>query len=428
MARFFLLAVAGFVLLVTRAFAAPPLPEIHGFAEADYAQKFSDEEPTQKEEFNLLEQRFQLKASWRPTGSGWMTSWNPELYYKGDLIVDEHDEEVRYKIREFNVLATPLSVFDVKLGRQILTWGTGDLLFINDLFPKDYVSFFIGRDDEYLKVPSDAGKFSFYTPHGSLDFVWIPFFTPDVPLSGDQLSFFDPFLERIAGDESELGRDKPPRQIDESECAGRFYRNIGDYELALYAFKGFFNQARGIQSEKEKRLFYPELAVYGGSVRGPMPGAGGIVSGEIGYYDSLEDRSGKNPSIENGSMKYLTGYEYDFPKDLRVAVQYFVEQMLDFDEFKDNLEAGDFARDRFRQLLTLRLTKLFFKQTLEVSFFAFYSPTDEDAHLRPRMTWQISDQWKASVGSNIFFGKKEQTEFGQLQDNDNLYIRIRFSF
>ena len=25
---------------------------------------------------------------------------------------------------------------DVKVGRQVVTWGTGDLLFINDVFPR----------------------------------------------------------------------------------------------------------------------------------------------------------------------------------------------------------------------------------------------------------------------------------------------------
>jgi hypothetical protein len=41
-----------------------------------------------------------------------------------------------------------------------LDWA--DLIFINDLFPKDWESFFIGRDTEYLKAPSDAAKISLF--------------------------------------------------------------------------------------------------------------------------------------------------------------------------------------------------------------------------------------------------------------------------
>src|SRR3989338_3325408 len=130
------------------AFAATR-PEIHGFVEAAYGPKLLGDERTQKDEFNLLEQRLQLKAAWRPEGPRWWASWNPEFFYKGDLLVDEYDEAVRYDIREAYGLASPVPWLDVKLGRQILTWGTGDLVFINDVFPKDFVSFFIGRDDEY---------------------------------------------------------------------------------------------------------------------------------------------------------------------------------------------------------------------------------------------------------------------------------------
>ena len=369
-----------------------------------------------------------MKAAWRPEQAGWVASWHPEFFYKGDLLVDEYEEAVRYQIREGHVSASPFSWLDMKLGRQILTWGTGDLLFINDVFPKDFVSFFIGRDEEYLKVPSDAAKLSVFSPVASLDLVLIPFFAPDTPLAGDRLSFFDSLLGRLAGQESHRLLTEPSFQPNNTEIAARVSRMMGGYEVAGYAFRGFFKQAMGIKNQDAQELFYPELAVYGASLRGPAPVIGGIASGELGYNDSLEDRHGTNRLIENASMKYLAGYERDFPKDLRVGVQYFIEQMLDFDGFKGSFQSGDVPRDEFRQLMTVRITKLFWMQTLEASFFAFYSPTDDDAHLRPRLTWQLSDRWKATVGANSFFGKHDWTEFGQLEDNDNLYVRVRYSF
>ena len=402
---------------------------VHGFIEADYGPKFSGKKLTQKNGYNLLEQRLQLKVAYRPQKPAWLASWNPEFFYKGDLLTDEYKETVRYQIREVYGLVSPLSWMDVKLGRQILTWGTGDYLFINDVFPKDYESFFIGRDDEYLKAPSDAGKFSIFSRFLSMDVVVIPSFTPDVSISrGDRLSFYDVFLGRIAGKESSLIFTEPAFQPKNTEIATRLYRNFGEYETDLYAFKGFFNQPRGIKNESTQDVFYPKRAVFGTSIRGPAPSIGGVASGEAGYSDSLQDRRGENRLIENSAMEYLLGYERDFQKDWRLGMQYLVEQMLNFDEFKVNSQPGDIPRDEFRQLLTFRITKLFWRQTLEASLFTFYSPTDSDAYLRPRFTWQASDHWKLTAGGNIFLGKYDWTEFGQLKDNDNLYLRVRYTF
>jgi hypothetical protein len=40
----------------------------------------------------------------------------------------------------------------------------------------------------------------------------------------------------------------------------------------------------------------------------------------------------------------------------------------------------------------------------------------------------MSDNWKISLGSNIFGGRDDFTLFGQLKRNDNVYLRIRYSF
>src|SRR3989338_1254232 len=249
-------AAAGLLLFHTPA-QAGNVPDLHGFAEAVYGPTFLGDERTQKDEFNVLEQRLQLKAAWRPEQAGWVASWHPEFFYKGDLLVDEYEEAVRYQIREGHVSASPFSWLDMKLGRQILTWGTGDLLFINDVFPKDFVSFFIGRDDEYLKVPSDAARLSVFRPCASLDVVLTPFFAPNTAIAGDRLSFFDTTLGRLAGEEADRLLTEPSFQPKNTEIASRLYRKLGSYEAALYAFRGFFKQPMGTRNPDARELFYP---------------------------------------------------------------------------------------------------------------------------------------------------------------------------
>ena len=122
-----------------------------------------------------------------------------ELNIKFDLLGDTVLDEVDLDLRDFNLSFSPLDIMDVKVGRQVLTWGTGDLLFVADSFPKDWVSFFIGRDTEYLKAPSDAARISLFFDLFNLDLVYIPKFNGSVYIDGSRLSYWNPLLGRIAG-------------------------------------------------------------------------------------------------------------------------------------------------------------------------------------------------------------------------------------
>ena len=101
-----------------------------------------------------------------------------------DHLADQHSIDLEkgqgyFDLREANFEASPTDNVDLKFGRQILTWGTGDLVFINDLFSKDWHSFFLGRDEEYLKAPSDALKASLYSNVVNVDLIYNPHFDAD---------------------------------------------------------------------------------------------------------------------------------------------------------------------------------------------------------------------------------------------------------
>ncbi|MBZ0166414.1 MAG: hypothetical protein K8I00_06360, partial [Candidatus Omnitrophica bacterium] len=330
-----------------------------------------------------------------------------------------------FELRELNLGLTPLDILDVKVGRQVLTWGTGDYLFINDLFPKDYISFFTGRDDEYLKKPSDAIKLSFYPAWGNLDFI-VAAFEPNTTAKGDRLAFYDVFTGGIAGRDSERELLEPARQADNLEYFLRYYRNMGSNELALYYFRGFDKNPTSIKSPLERQLFYRRLDVYGWSLRGPF--AGGIGNAEFGYYNSREDSAGTDRLIENSAVKMMAGYAKDLGNDLKIGFQYLYEQRLDYDNYTAGLLPGDLSFDDDRHLLTQRITKQLRHQTVTLTVFNFYSPSDGDGYVRPSVSYDWTDQWKVTVGANIPWGDDVYTEFGQMQKNKNIYVRARYSF
>jgi len=401
-------------------------PKISGFAEIAFGGKLGTD-TTKEDDYNMLEERLQLKTTFYPEWTSFLEDSMAEINFRADLVLDEYFAVTTdWDLRELNFALSPFDGLDLKIGRQVFTWGTGDYLFVNDLFPKDYLSFFIGRDDEYLKKPSDGVRFSFYPKAVNIDFVVIPLFEANDFPQGDRLSFFDSFQGGIAARKSERAIYEPSRKPKNAEFATRVYRNLGSYEAALYAFRGFYKMPRGYLSEMNRQLFYPRLDAYGLSLRGSA--LTGIANFEFAYYNSRQDSDGNNRLIENSMVKYLFGYAKDLGNDLSAGLQYLYEQTLDYDNYRSALMPADFRWDKNRHLVTVRLTKLFKSQTVKVNLFAFFSPSDRDTYIRPSIDYDINDHLKCILGANLIWGEDNHTEFGQMEKNKNIYLRLRYSF
>ncbi len=351
-----------------------------------------------------------------------------------DLIHDDvtDDQDVALEkgegwldLRTANAVFSPTQFMDVRLGRQILTWGTGDLLFVNDLFPKDWNAFLIGRDVEYLKAPSDAIKISLFHQIANLDLVYTPRFDADRYIDGSRASYFNSTLGRIAGTDDVTKVDRPNDWLHDDEFALRLYKNIGAYELALYGYNGFWKSPGGFDPGTGRALF-PELAVYGASIRGSL--ASGIANAEWGYYDSRDDPSGRNPMINNSEQRLILGYEQELATNLTLGVQYYLKRMEDYARYRHALPTGAYPAARSRQEYTVRLTWLTMNQNLLWSLFSFYSPSDDDGYLRAKLHYKYDDHLSLEIGGNLFWGNNTQTFLGQFQNNDNAYTALRYGF
>lgn len=388
--------------------------DLHGFYEIRAGYRTRNDK--YEKDMSIMEQRLQVELSS-------YLDWG-DLKVKGDIFGDLVEEQADFDLREAFIFTRPYGFMDIKVGRQILTWGTGDLVFINDLFPKDWQSFFIGRDSEYLKAPSDAVKVSLFSDFANLDIVYTPQFDPDRYITGERISYWNSNLGRLAGRDAIIHTDKPNRWFRDDEIALRVYKNINNYEYAAYAYRGYWKSPGGLNSAMTQAIF-PDLNVYGASVRGNV--GKGIGNFEFGYYESDDDQSGHNDNINNSELRFLAGYSQDIGKDFTAGLQYYVEHMLDYDRHKDSSPTG-LSRDPDRHLITLRLTKLLMNQNLRCSLFTYLSPSDKDVYMRPNLNYKASDNLALEAGANVFFGDYPSTFFGQFQNNTNLYTAVRYSF
>jgi hypothetical protein len=364
--------------------------EIHGFLMGNYSWRTSDQQPEGEEgdDFLLAEERFRLDVF------GWADSIEASIRFKGDLLYDHVAERLDTDLREAYVDYTT-GDFDFRLGRQIVTWGVGDLLFINDVFPKDYVSFFSGRPLEYLKIGVDGLRSRYSSALVNTEFLIIPLFEPNNLPTSERFLLFDPFSDIPSREKKE-----PATTIENTQLALRLYRRIKDSDVSVYAYRGFWltpsMKPDSFALPTQVTTFYPELSVYGLSAqRGAL---GGVLSFETGYYQSREDEEGKDPFIPNSQIRFLIGYQRQIWKDFTLGAQYYGEYMTHYDEYVENLPQGIPKLDEYRYLTTVRLTQLLKHQTLKLSFFAFYSPSDEDYLIIPEVKYNITDELSAVLG------------------------------
>ncbi|MCB2081330.1 MAG: hypothetical protein H6908_00240 [Hyphomicrobiales bacterium] len=398
--------------------------DLSGFIETRYGMRLHRD--TQQKRASLGEGRLHLQAL--QSNESLTVGLSGDLLY--DPVADEYEPDLEngdgvLDVREAYVLFRPAENADVKLGRQILTWGTGDLLFINDLFPKDWNSFFIGRDVEYLKAPSDAVKLAFYHPEVNLDVVYTPRFDADRFIDGRRISYYNAGAGSVAGRNLPVNTEARDGWFHGDELALRLHRLVEAYETALYYYQGYWKSPAG-QNPLSGRYTFPRLSVYGASVRGPV--LAGIANAELGYYDSRDDRRGVNPLVRNSEWRVLVGYEQELVPELTGSMQYYIEHMQDHTAYRQSLPAGAVVEDANHQVLTLRLTQLLMQQNLKLSLFNFYSPSAGDGYTRASVNYKLDDHWQLETGLNLFYGQRHTSFFGQFEDTSNIYAGVRYSF
>lgn len=395
--------------------------ELHGFVQTNFSLRISDvgeaRTPQGKSlpDYLLGDERVQLEIT-HSEGAALLQG-------KIDLFYDAIDKQTHLDVREAYIDLT-FGKFDIRAGRQIITWGVGDLVFINDVFPKDWVAFLSGQPLQYLKFGSDAININFFPEFASIQMITIPFYQADILPRGERLMAFDPFPTLTNRKEVQ-----PATSFKNTQIAARLYRYLGNLDVSLYFYRGFWGSPPAMTVDFDHILLtftHPRLNVYGGSLQGAF--LNGVLSLEGGFYDSRDDAKGTNPGIENSQIRLLVGYQRVFGDNFTIGLQYYGEKIQKFSQYKESLPPGFPQRKELRHTLSLRLTQFLKYQTVRLSFFTFYSPNEEDYYLNPEVRYELGDNVWLALGGIFLGGKKDHTFFGQFEKNDNVYFVLRYGF
>lgn len=310
---------------------------------------------------------------------------------------------------------------DLRVGKQIITWGSSDLVFVTDVFPKDWTSLIVGRPMEYLKKGTEAARGQFYFGKNTLEIIIIPTFTPDTLPGGERLAAYNPF--KIATGMSDI---LPSNRLRSPEAAFAASKTVGPYDYSLNFYSGrdrrpslSFDPASGSEFRR-----YPRMWMLGGGFKGASGDR--IYRGEIAFYHT-EDTSGTDPGAQNASLKYLLGTDISLGGNRNVGFQFSQEFMFDYGAYSSTLPTGFPATKKVQSLLTFRFADAWKYQTIKPKLFLIYDISRRDIYLNGEYERNVNDTVSVMAGFNLFDGRTH-TMYGQFDKNDNLYVNFKYGF
>ncbi len=320
--------------------------------------------------------------------------------------------------------------YDLRLGKQQIIWGQADGVFITDIVtPKDLTEFLL-RDFNEIRMGITSAKLNYYfNDENSLQLVWIPAFQPTIlpeenSIWRPKMQFPLPVLEK------DCTKKEIPLKLENSEFFAKYSLNNAFIDLSImggYTWDDdpamHINKIIDPATMKPKGIkLTPEhhrLTLAGGSFSTDI--AGFILRGEGAYYFdkyfNTQDPGAKDALVEKDYINYVVGLDKTIG-DWRISGQFIQKIILDYDD--------PIMQDQYQNLATFLLSKSMFREKVRFEWFTYYGIDNQDALSRIRVFYMPYDALSFEFGTNIFIGDKGM--FGQYNDNDMIYTRVKYNF
>ena len=317
-----------------------------------------------------------------------------------------------------------LGKLDLRAGRQIIAWGRADGINPTDILSGQDFGL-LAPDDADRRLGTTAARASYYVGDVSVMGVWLPefrgheFALPAPP----------PGIQIVQG-----GRRWPGNQwAVRAEQTGRAV----DWSISYFRGKDMAPDlgVSGADDGDAIRLSHHPVRVFGADM---ATNVGRFGLRAEGAYVQTADSQGRDPYTKNPYLFIVSGLDRTFGGLLNVNVQYLFRYVRKDPPVPS--EATDFGSvvaaqqaivnsqaRRTQHGASLRIAYKWLHETLETECATAAYAEPSGATLRPKVTYAVTDHWKALVGAEIFRGEAASA-FGLLRSNTTGYLELRWSF
>ncbi|NCC99086.1 MAG: hypothetical protein EOL95_05190 [Bacteroidia bacterium] len=314
--------------------------------------------------------------------------------------------------------------WDLKVGRQIITWGVADGIRVTDLVsPMDYTEF-LAQDYDDIRIPENGFRLKYLHPKFNVEGVFIPvaeFF--QLPLSAE-----NPWsvMSSITMPYSLNMNDIPAKKLSNAEFGGRISFFLSGIDVSLSALHTWnkmpvINKSLSVNSDSlYMKAHYERLDMIGADMSVPLGKF--VIRAEVAAYlgelQELDMPVNLDATIRKNTYNGLLGLDFYPGNDWTVMVQYYHKYISDYDEI--------ISVKKNSGLVTFNISKKLLQTTMTLSSFTYYDITYNSFYNRTSVDYALTDQIHLTGGYDWFHGEKGS--FAMYKNNSEYFVKFKYSF
>lgn len=304
---------------------------------------------------------------------------------------------------------------EFRVGRQHVVWGEVVGMFVADVVSARDMREFLLPEFEQMRIPQWAARAEYFAGDTHLELLWIP--RPSHDDVGKPGADFYPYPlpgntpVHVVERDSDLSNSnwgvRASRLIAGWDLSAFYYESL-DATPTLYALPAGMFELRNDRIRQLGATFSKDLGEF-------------ILKGEAvhthGRSFNTRDPGAPYGLRESETLDYVLGV--DLPADdWRFNAQLYGRSTFD--------HAHGMYSDRNEYGMTFLANRKFMSDfEAEVLYVTSFNRTDY--MLRPKLIWNVTQEWRAQVGADIFHGP-QQGMFGRFDESDRVYVELKHWF
>ncbi len=325
--------------------------------------------------------------------------------------------------------------FDLRIGKQQVVWGKADGVFITDIVSPLNLSEFLLPDFDEIRTGVIAAKLDYYIGNSTLEAIWIPQFTPTVRPDANSVWYIQPDFPIPPTFDWSKSTINPSLENSEMFLKWSAMTSKVDFEL-MGGYTWDDNPIMHVQKQFEidntstpptptltgltVTPQHHRLTIAGGSFSTEIKGV--IFRGEGAYYNGkyfqTNDPLAADALIQKDYLNYVAGLDFNIGS-VKLSTQFIQKYILDYND--------DMSENEIQNTATFMARYDMMRETLHLELFSYIGLSDNDALIRPKISYDFDDSFSILVGGNIFVGERNG-QFGQYKDNSMVYAKVKYSF